>query len=239
VWVVGEQAVPLLASSPAAGRLPAFAAGKAFGGVSGTEFRERRNPLKDHPFRGIQDVVELNREINEKMQHALGFFQSELRQLRTGRASTAILEGVMVDYYGTETPINQVANLNVADASLITAQPFDPSQMAAIEKAIISSGLGLNPSNDGRLIRIPLPPLTEERRKELVRVAHEMAEKCRNSIRQARRDGNDHLKHLEKEKEISQDDEKRGHDEMQKLHDKWIGEVNNVLAAKEKDILHL
>ncbi len=184
-------------------------------------------------------MEEIKREIGGKMKDALAFFHSELRQIRTGRASTAILDGVTVDYYGTETPLNQVANLNVADATLLTAQPFDPSQLAAIEKAIIASGLGLNPSNDGKIIRIPLPALTEERRKELVRLAHDMAEKCRNSIRQARRDGNDRLKHMEREKEISQDEEQRGHDEMQKLHDKWIGEVNATLEAKEKDILHL
>ena len=184
-------------------------------------------------------MQELFQEIELKMKGTVEFFQNELKQIRTGRASTAILEPVMVDYYGTPTPINQVANLSVADASLLTAQPFDPSSVDAIEKAIMSAGLGLNPSNDGKIIRIPIPPLTEERRKELVKQAHEMSERSRNSVRQVRREGNDRLKKMEKDKEISQDDEKRGHDEIQKLHDHYIGQISQVLEAKEKDILEL
>ncbi len=182
---------------------------------------------------------ELFKEIEAKMKEGVEFFRGELRQVRAGRASTSVLEGVMVDYYGTPTPINQVANLSVADATLLVAQPFDPSSIDAIERGIHAAQLGLNPSNDGKLIRIPIPPLTEERRKELVRQAHEMAEKSRNVIRAARRDGNDHLKLMEKEKEISQDDERRGHDEMQKLHDVAIADINAALEAKEKDILEI
>jgi ribosome recycling factor len=180
---------------------------------------------------------EVFKEIKAKMSKGAAHLHDEFKTLRTGRASTSILEGILVSYYGTPTPINQVAKLSVADATLITAQPYDVSQIGELEKAIMSSGLGLNPSNDGRLVRIPIPPLTEDRRKDLVKLAHDMAESCRNSIRQARREGNDMLKDLEKEKEISQDDEKRGHDQVQKLHDQYIGEINAALAAKEEDIM--
>lgn len=184
-------------------------------------------------------MQEVFRDADTKMKKAVEHLHHELKTLRTGRANPAILDGVMVDYYGTQTPLKQLANLNVADATLITAQPFDPTQIVAIEKAINQANLGLNPSNDGRIIRIPVPPLTEERRKEMVRRAHEIAEESRNGVRQARREGNDALKKLEKEKEISQDDEHRGHDEIQKLHDKYIGEINEGLAHKEKDIMEV
>lgn len=173
------------------------------------------------------------------MKEGLDFFESELRQVRTGRASTALLDGVMVDYYGTPTPLNQLANVAVSDATLLTAQPYDVSQIAAIERAIQVSDLGLNPSNDGKLIRIPVPMLTEERRKDLVRLAHEISEKARNRVRQARREANDTLKDLEKEKEISEDDEHRGLDRVQKLHDHYIEQINATLKAKEEAILQL
>ncbi len=184
-------------------------------------------------------MKELFREVELQMKNAVDHLHQDLKQLRTGRASLAILENVMVDYYGTPTPVNQVCNLAVADATLITAQPWDATLITAIERAILTANLGLNPSNDGKVIRIPIPQLTEERRKELVRKAHDMAEGTRNSIRQARREGNDRLKKLEKDKEISQDDEHRGHDETQKLHDHYIALVNTTLATKEKDILEL
>ncbi|HVS63284.1 MAG TPA: ribosome recycling factor [Thermoanaerobaculia bacterium] len=184
-------------------------------------------------------MQELFRDIEIRMKQAVDHFHEELKQLRTGRATTAILDGVVVDYYGTATPLNQLANVAVADASLVTAQPYDPTQIGAIEKAIHASGLGLNPSNDGKIVRIPIPPLTEERRRDLVRVAHDMAEKTRNSIRQSRREGNDQLKSMEKQKQISQDDEKRGHDEVQKLHDHYIAETNQTLEAKERDIMEV
>ena len=182
-------------------------------------------------------MKELFRETEIKMKHAVDHLHDELKHLRTGRASLAILDGVTVDYYGTPTPLKQMANLAVADATLITAQPWDASQIPAIEKAILKSSLGLNPGNDGKIIRIPIPQLTEERRKELVRQAHEMAESTRNSVRQARREGNDELKKMEKDKEISEDDEHRGQAEVQKLHDHYIGLVNKALATKEEDIL--
>ena len=184
-------------------------------------------------------MQELYREIELKMKHAVDHFHQDLKQLRTGRANLSILDSVAVDYYGTPTPLNQVANLAVADATLITAQPYDPSLIPAIEKSIMQSDLGLNPSSDGKIIRIPIPALTEERRKEFVKKAHDMAEATRNGIRQARREGNDRLKKMEKDKEISQDDEHRGHDEMQKLHDHYIAQVNESLANKESQILEV
>jgi len=182
-------------------------------------------------------MKEVFQDVELKMKHAVDHLHKELRTLRTGRASLAILEGVTADYYGSPTPLNQLANLSVPEATLIVAQPYDPSQIGVIERAIIQADLGLNPSNDGKVIRIPVPPLTEERRKEIVKKAHDMAETSRNSVRQVRREGNDQLKKLEKDKEISQDDERRGHDEIQKLHDHYIAEVNQALQAKETQIL--
>ena len=184
-------------------------------------------------------MKEIFRDVEQRMKHAVDHFHAELKHLRTGRASLALLDGVTVEYYGTPMPINQLATLSVADATMITAQPFDPSQIPAIERAIMKSDLGLNPSSDGRIIRIPLPQLTEDRRKEIVKKAHEMAEHARNAVRQIRREGNDKLKKKEKDKEISQDDERRGLDEVQKLHDQFIGEVNSALQRKEQQIMEV
>lgn len=185
----------------------------------------------------MPELQDIYRDTELKMKHAMDHFHGDLKTVRTGRASLSMLDGVTADYYGTPTPLNQLANLAVPEATLIVAQPYDPTQIAAIERAIMQADLGLNPSNDGKLIRIPIPALTEERRKEFVKKAHEMAETSRNAVRQARREGNDQIKQLEKDKEISQDDERRGHDEMQKLHDHYIGEVNSTLESKEKQIL--
>jgi ribosome recycling factor len=184
-------------------------------------------------------MKELFREIEIAMKHALDHFHGELKTLRTGRASLSMLDGVTVDYYGTPTPLNQLANLSVADAGMIVVQPYDPTQIAAIEKSILRSDLGLNPSNDGRLIRLPVPTLTEDRRREIVKKAHDFAENSRNAVRAARRDGNDKLKQKERDKEISQDEEHRGHDEIQKLHDHYIGEINSALERKEAQILEV
>ena len=182
-------------------------------------------------------MQEVFHDVEVHMKQAVDHLHSDLRQLRTGRASLAILDGVSVDYFGTPTPLNQLANMAVADATLITLQPWDASQIGAIEKAILAANLGLTPSNDGKIIRLPIPALTEDRRKELVKRAHNMAESSRNGVRQARREGNDRLKKLEKDKEISQDDEHRGHDQIQKLHDHYIAEIAKALEIKEKDIL--
>ena len=184
-------------------------------------------------------MKEVFTEVETNMKHAVDHFHHELKHLRTGRASLALLEGITVDYYGSPVPLNQVASLSVADATLIVAQPYDPSQSSAIERAIMKSDLGLNPSSDGKIIRIPVPSLTEERRKEIVKKAHDLAEHAKTAIRQARREGNDKLKKKEKDKEISQDDERRGLDDVQKLHDRYIGEVTSVLQKKEQQILEV
>lgn len=184
-------------------------------------------------------MKELFKEVEVHMKHAVDRLHQEFRHLRTGRASLAILEPVQVDYYGTMTPLNQVANLSVADANLLVAQPWDPSTIPAIQRGIAQANLGLNPSSDGKVVRIPIPPLTEDRRKELVKKAHDFAETARNSVRQARRDGNDKLKAQEKKHEISQDDERRGHEEIQRLHDHYIAQISQTLQHKEKDILTL
>jgi len=172
-----------------------------------------------------------------KMKKVVDHLHAELKTLRTGRASLQILDSVRVDYFGTPTPLNQVANLAVPDATLIVAQPWDPSTIPAIERAILQADLGLNPSSDGKVIRIPVPPLTEDRRREIVKRAHDFAEQSRTGVRQARREGNEALKKLEREKTISQDDERRGHDEIQRLHDHYIGLVNKALETKEKDLM--
>ena len=184
-------------------------------------------------------MQELFRETELKMKAAVDHLHHELRSVRTGRASLAILDGVVVDYYGTPTPINQLANLSVADASLIVAQPFDPSMIVEIERAISMGGLGLNPSNDGKVIRIPVPSLTEERRKELVKRVHDLAEAARNAVRQSRRDGNDRLKAMQREKEIGQDEEHRGLVEIQRLHDHYIQQIGETVTHKEADIMEV
>ncbi len=187
----------------------------------------------------MPDTKELFRDVETYMKHALDHFHQELKHLRTGRASLSLLDGVQAEYYGTPTPLNQLANLSVADATMIIAQPYDPGQIAAIERAIMKSDLGLNPSSDGKVIRIPVPQLTEERRKEIVKKAHDMAEHARNTVRQARREGNDKLKKMEKDKAVSQDDERRGLEEIQKLHDHYIAEIGGALAKKEQQILEV
>lgn len=184
-------------------------------------------------------MKEVFQETELAMKKAVDHFHDELRHLRTGRASLTMLDGVTVDYYGTPTPLNQLANLSVPEATLIVAQPYDPSQIANIEKAIRSADLGLNPSNDGKIIRVPVPQLTEERRKEFVKKAHDLAEAARNGVRAARREGNEKLKKLEKEKEISQDEEHRGHEEIQMLHDHYIAEINKSLKNKEEQIMEV
>lgn len=184
-------------------------------------------------------MKEVFQEVEQHMQKALDHLHHELKNLRTGRASVAILDNVMVDYFGNATPLRQVANLAVADHHMLTATPWDPKQIPAIEKAIRMSELNLNPANDGKVIRIPIPVLNEDRRKEMVKKSHDMAEHARNTIRLARRDGNDKLKKMEKDKKISQDDQKRGEGEIQKLHDKYVDQVAKAVQHKEKDILEI
>ena len=184
----------------------------------------------------VNDVLS---DLQAGFEKAIESFKRDLSKVRTGRANISMLDGVKVEYYGTMTPLNQVASLTVADANLIVAHPYDPSSIQAIQRGIAQANLGLNPSSDGKVVRIPIPSLTEDRRKELVKKAHDYGEHARNGVRQARREGNDKLKALEKKHEISQDDERRGLDEVQRLHDHYIKDINDALAHKEKDILTL
>jgi ribosome recycling factor len=173
------------------------------------------------------------------MEKVLSDLQHEMASIRTGRASIGLLDGIRVDYYGTPTPLNQVATLHVPEPSLITVQPWDVSQIGAIEKAIRASDLGLNPSNDGKIIRVPIPPLTEERRRQLVKHLHAVTEEHRVAIRNIRRDANESVKKLLKDKVISEDDERRAHEAIQKLTDEFIQKVDQASKTKEKEILEL
>lgn len=178
-------------------------------------------------------------EVEKRMAATVEAYQHELAKLRTGRASLAVVDGIQVDYYGAQTPLNQVATLSVPDPTSITIAPWEPKVLAEIEKAILRSNLGLTPNNDGRVIRLNIPALTEDRRKALVKIAHEVAEGSRNSIRQVRRDGNDRFKQMEKEKEISEDEMHDGHEKVQKLTDTYIDRVNTILKKKENEILEV
>ena len=187
----------------------------------------------------FQSVKEVDANLKSRMEKALGDLQHEMASIRTGRASLGILDHIRVDYYGTPTPLNQLANLHVPEPSLITVQPWDVSQIGPIEKAIRTSDLGLNPANDGKMIRLPIPPLTEERRKELVKKLHAAAEHHRVSVRNIRRDGNEAVKKLLKDKKITEDEEKRAHDEIQKLTDGYMGRIDTAAKTKEKEILEI
>lgn len=175
--------------------------------------------------------------IRKRMDKAIEDIQKELATIRTGRASISILDNIQVDYYGVPSPINQVAQLGTPEPTLITVQPYEVSMVGPIEKAIRASDLGLNPSNDGRLIRIPLPPPTEERRKQLAKHVHKVLEEHRTAIRNIRRDGNEHMKKMLKDKAISEDEEKRSLDEVQKLTDDYIHKAEEIAKKKEQDIL--
>jgi len=184
-------------------------------------------------------IKEVDAYLKTRMEKALGDLQHEMAAIRTGRASLSILDHIRVDYYGTPTPLNQVANLHVPEPSLITIQPWDVSQIGPIEKAIRTSDLGLNPANDGKLIRLPIPPLTEERRKELVKKVHAAAEHHRVALRNVRREGNEASKKLLKDKKITEDEDKKAHDEIQKMTDAYIAKIDAAAKAKEKDILEI
>jgi ribosome recycling factor len=176
-------------------------------------------------------------QIRKRMEKAIDDIRKELASIRTGRASISILDNIQVEYYGTPTPINQVAQLGTPDPTLVTVQPYDVSLVGPIEKAIRASDLGLNPSNDGRLIRIPIPPLTEDRRKQLAKHVHKVLEEHRTAVRNIRRDGNEHLKKMLKDKAISEDDEKQALAEIQKLTDDHIHKLEEVAKKKEQEIL--
>jgi ribosome recycling factor len=183
------------------------------------------------------DLKSLYAEVTKKMAGAVDHVRHELAGVRTGRASVTILDPVHVEAYGSRMALNQLASLSVPEPALIVAQPFDPSQLGAIEKAIRASDLGLNPSNDGKVVRIPIPALTDERRKELSRHVHKLAEEGRNSIRTIRRDSNDRLKKLLKDHKISEDDERKGLDEVQKLTDGHSKQVDELQKKKDQDLL--
>lgn len=181
----------------------------------------------------------LTSDLEVKMKKAIQSLEHDFAGLRTGRASPALFDRVRVDAYGSSTPLSQVANISCPEARLVVIQPWDKALMGEIEKAIQKSELSLNPSNDGKVIRIQIPPLTEERRKEMVKLAKNIAEQARVSIRNHRRDANEELKKLAKSSEISEDDEKKGQDEVQKMTDRYTAEVDKVFKAKEKEILEV
>jgi len=183
------------------------------------------------------DIKTLIAEVNKRMNSTLEHVRHELAGVRTGRASVTILDSVHVEAYGAKMPLNQVAGLSVPEPTLIVAQPFDPSLLGTIEKAIRASDLGLNPANDGKVVRIPLPALTEERRKELSRHVHKLSEEGRNQVRQSRREANDRLKKFLKDSAISEDDEKKGLDDVQQLTDSFITKIDDLQKKKDAELL--
>lgn len=182
-------------------------------------------------------ISEIQKQCEYKMNRTVETLREDFIKIRTGRASAGLLDHVMVDYYGTPTPINQVAQVGVADARTLTVQPWEKNMVAPIEKAIRSSDLGLNPATSGMLIRVPLPPLTEERRREITKVVKHIGEEAKVAIRNLRRDANEHVKRLLKDKEISEDDQKRSEKDIQKLTDNFIAQVDATVANKEKEVM--
>lgn len=184
-------------------------------------------------------IDEILLELEDKMEKSLNSLKHQLTKVRTGRASANVLDGVSVDYYGAATPIAQVGNVSTPEARLLQIQPFDKTMIADIEKSILGANLGLTPSNDGNLIRIPFPALTEERRKEQVKDVKKYGEDAKIAMRNARRDKNEDVKKSEKSKEISEDDSKKFQDQIQKVTDKFVAKVDEIMDAKEKEILSL
>src|SRR5262245_19567889 len=185
----------------------------------------------------VNDIKGLNQEVKKRMDTTLEHVKRELSGLRSGRPSVSLLDPVQVEAYGTTMPLNQVASLSIPEPTIIVAQPFDPSLTHAIEKGIQKSNLGLNPSSDGKVIRIPIPSLTEERRKELSRLAHKYAEEGRNGVRQVRREANERLKKLLKDHKISEDDERRGLEDVQKITDQHVTLIDDLQKKKDQDLL--
>lgn len=184
-------------------------------------------------------INEIKQDSERRMKKSIDVLQVDMTKIRTGRANAGLLDHVQVDYYGTMTALPQVANITTSDARTIVVTPWEKSMVAAVEKAILTSDLGLNPATNGNAIRVPMPPLTEDRRKELIKVVRNEGEQCKVSIRNIRRDANNGLKDLVKDKSISEDDERRAGEVIQKLTDKYIAEVDTVLAAKEKDLMEI
>ncbi len=184
-------------------------------------------------------IDDIKKDATERMGKSVDSLNHELAKLRTGRAHPSLLDHIMVPYYGSDVPLSQVANINTEDARTLTVTPWEQSMVAPVEKAIMNSELGLNPSSAGNIIRIPLPPLTEERRKEMVRIVRQEAEQGRVAIRNIRRDANHHLKELVKDKLISEDDEHRGEEIIQKLTDQHVKEIDELLEKKEADLMEV
>ena len=187
----------------------------------------------------METLKDVETSAKQRMEKVLQDLQHAMATIRTGRASVHLLDNVRVDYYGTPTPVNQLANLHVPEPGMITISPWDSTQIGPIEKSIRAADLGVNPSNDGKMIRIPIPPLTEDRRKDLVKRLHGVAEEHRVALRNVRRDSNEQIKKLSKDKKINEDEDRRGHDETQKLTDGYIQKLDQAAKAKEKEILEI
>ena len=184
-------------------------------------------------------VNDITADAEEGMKKAVDSFKRELQKIRTGRANTSMLDGIKVDYYGTPTPVNQVATVQVLDARMITVKPWEKNMIAVIDKAIRASDLGINPVADSELVRLPIPPLTQERRKELAKVVGKQTEEARVAVRSARRDAMDMVKDAEKDKQITEDERKNGEKKIQELTDKYIAMIDDIAKAKEKEIMEL
>nr|WP_231039833.1 ribosome recycling factor [Proteus alimentorum] len=194
--------------------------------------------LEDNQFPRVYNVInEIKKDAQERMDKSVEALKSQINKVRTGRASPSLLDGIVVEYYGAPTPLNQVANVVAEDGRTLAITVFDRTLAPAVEKAIMASDLGLNPSSAGTIIRVPLPPLTEERRKDLIKVVRGDAEQGRVSVRNIRRDANDKVKALLKDKEISEDDERRSQDDIQKLTDMFIKKIDDALALKEAELM--
>ncbi|KTC86529.1 ribosome recycling factor [Legionella brunensis] len=184
-------------------------------------------------------INDIRQDAEKRMKKTIETLRNDLTKIRTGRANVSLLDHVHVDYYGNLTPLNQVANVTVSDSRTLLVTPWEKAMVAAVEKAILTSDLGLNPATAGNAIRVPMPPLTEERRKEMIKVVRHEGEQGRVAIRNVRRDANNHLKELVKAKEISEDDERRAVDVIQKLTDKYVADVDTLLSEKEKDLMEI
>jgi ribosome recycling factor len=191
----------------------------------------------DPPTRSVRMISDVKKTAEQKMAKSVETLKADLGKVRTGRAHTGLLDHIHVDYYGSSMPLTQVANVTLSDARTITVQPWEKKMIPVVEKAIRDSDLGVNPATSGDTIRVPMPPLTEERRKELVKVVRHEAENARIAVRNIRRDANDHLKKLLKDKHVSEDDERHAQTDVQKLTDRFIAEIDKVLASKESDLM--
>lgn len=189
--------------------------------------------------RGLDMLNDIQKTAKDKMNKSIHSLEEELSRLRAGRAHPSLLEGVVVNYYGNETPLTQVASVNVESALMLTVKPWEKKLVPEIEKAIRSADLGLNPATSGDVIRVPLPPLSEERRKELIKKVKAECENAKVAIRNIRRDSNQHIKELLKDKKISEDDQRKGEDAMQKLTDSFISQIDTMLAKREKDLMEI